>query len=351
MVLGTCRRVLGHRQDAEDAFQAAFLVLARRAGVIVWRESAGPWLYATAYRVALRLRRRRLARDRAERAAVPPPVSRPSSAVSSAAWRELCAVLDHELARLPSRFRAPLVMCYLEGKTVDQAAAELRVPRGTVASRLARARQLLRRRLARRGIGDDGPAVVAMPAVLADVPVPAPLSAAAVRASLPVAAAAARRPGVFDASMKGWDLLMRLIALAPRPLAAAVVGFVAVVTSLTVLVPAADPPEVRAAKDAWAATAAAEVSDKLWLDKTHGWALRRREVRDAGGALLLRCVNSAFKEVSPQFWIPLESAEDYFPPPQATPEQRARPAFTIRMKVSKVAVNTLDEAFFNGAGK
>jgi hypothetical protein len=97
--------------------------------------------------------------------------------------------------------------------------------------------------------------------------------------------------------------------------------------------------------------AAAEVSDKLWLDKTHGWALRRREVRDAGGALLLRCVNSAFKEVSPQLWLPMECAEDYFPPPQAGAEQRAKPAFTVRIKVSKLTVNKLDDAFFNGAGK
>jgi hypothetical protein len=89
----------------------------------------------------------------------------------------------------------------------------------------------------------------------------------------------------------------------------------------------------------------------LWLDKNYGWALRRREVRDAGGNLLLRCVNSAFKEVSPHFWLPMECAEDYFPPPQATPEQRAKPAFTVHMKVSKLSVNALDETFFNGAGK
>jgi RNA polymerase sigma factor (sigma-70 family) len=541
MVLGTCRRVLGHRQDAEDAFQATFLVLARRAGAILWRESAGPWLHATACRVSLRLRRRRTTRDRTARAGATPSAA--PSASASAAWRELCAVLDGELARLPAHYRAPLVLCYLEGNTVDQAAAALRCPRGTVASRLVRARQLLRRRLARRGIGADAPALVALPAVLADVHVPGPLSTAAVRASLPAAADAARRPWIAKTSVKGWDLLMRLFALAPKPLAAAAVTFVAVVTtSLAVLVADSDPPDLRAAKGAWAAAQAsvkslhvqydrtlepradpmllaawgsaggpvddeyelafsgdrryirrarrkvklfdgssmgpeaaavwfdgrrswmkqcdyaltladtkagevpitfprswfqplqqhywcatgfcppnsaeqkpstahefwrlpdalewgeyrvvgeeavdgaacavfearldrragmpvaprppargggaaaedpadAQISDKLWLDRARGWAARRREVRDAAGNLLLRTSNSAFKEVSPKLWLPMECAEDYFPPPQATPEQRAKPAFTIRMKVTKVSVNQLDAEFFNGAGK
>ena len=203
MVLGTCRRVLGHRQDAEDAFQAAFLVLARRARAILWRGSAGPWLYATAYRVALRMRRSQRARERTERAAGQANgTAATHSASSRAAWRELCAVLDQELTRLPGHYRAPLVLCYLEGKTTDQAAAELRVPRGTIASRLVRARQLLRRRLGRRGIGTDLSAMVALPAVLADVSVPGPLAVSTIKASLPIAAAAARRPWMFDSALK-----------------------------------------------------------------------------------------------------------------------------------------------------
>jgi len=258
LVFSVCRRVLRHEQDAEDAFQATFLVLARRAGAVRWRDSAGQWLHETAFRVALRLRRRRMTRDRTLRdafAGAKSSAAPPASA--SAAWRELCAVVDHELARLPADYRAALVLCYLEGNTTDQAAAVLRVPRGTVASRLARARALLRQRLARRGIGADAPALVALPAVLADVPVPEPLSTAAVRASLPVAAAAARRPWIFRTSVKGWDMLTRLLALTPKPLAVAALAFVTVLTtSLAVLVADSDPPEVRAAKDAWAATQA-----------------------------------------------------------------------------------------------
>jgi hypothetical protein len=109
------------------------------------------------------------------------------------------------------------------------------------------------------------------------------------------------------------------------------------------------PPAGRAA--AAADPADAHVSDKLWLDRAHGWALRRREVRAGDGDLLLRAVNSELKEVSPQLWLPMRSAEDHFPPPQAPPELRAKPAFTIHMKVSKMSANKLDPEFFNGAGK
>jgi internalin A len=153
LVFGVSRRVLRDLQDSEDAFQATFLTLARHARRIARREAVASWLYKVAYRVALAARHRRARRGACERqvreadrlAAAP-------DADESAENRELRRVLDLEIGRLPERFRAPVVLCYLEGKTVDEAAVQLRCPRGTVASRLARARERLRVRLAGRGL-------------------------------------------------------------------------------------------------------------------------------------------------------------------------------------------------------
>src|SRR5262245_30364314 len=182
MVLSVCRRVLRHTQDVEDTFQATFLVLVRDAGSIRNRESVASWLYNVAYHLALRLRaddegRARLERREDTRGAVPPEVE--------AAWRELQAVLDEELARLPEKYRAPLVLCYLEGKTHEEAARELRWPTGTVKGRLARARELLSRRLTRRGLGPSvGSFAVVLAANTPSAAVPAPLLAMARNAVL-----------------------------------------------------------------------------------------------------------------------------------------------------------------------
>jgi RNA polymerase sigma factor (sigma-70 family) len=161
LVWGVCRRVLGHDPDAEDAFQATFLVLARKAGSIGRRASVRSWLYAVAYRVAVRARAaaaRRRARER--------PVAEPPAAAASAPdpdQHEVRAILDEEVSRLPERQRLPVILCYLEGKTNDEAARELGCPRGTVATHLARARQRLRGRLARRGLALGAGAVAAPP--------------------------------------------------------------------------------------------------------------------------------------------------------------------------------------------
>jgi RNA polymerase sigma factor (sigma-70 family) len=148
MVLGVCRRILRHPHDAEDAFQATFLILARKAHAIRRRPSVGSWLHGVALRVARRIRAGRPTTGQE----VPEPVSHEGPA-TEAARREVRALIDEELARLPEKYRAPLVLCYLEGCTNDQAARELGWTRGVVAGRLSRARDLLRGRLTRRGVG------------------------------------------------------------------------------------------------------------------------------------------------------------------------------------------------------
>jgi len=149
MVLGVCRRVLDNEHDAEDAFQATFLVLARQAQSIRKLESVGSWLYGVAYRISLRARADAARRRALEEQARTMPEQDP---FVEAAWRELRPVLDEEVNRLPPKYRDPIILCYLEGKTNTEAARALGWTKGTVSGRLARARELLRSRLVRRGV-------------------------------------------------------------------------------------------------------------------------------------------------------------------------------------------------------
>lgn len=151
MVLGLCRRMLHDPRDIEDAFQATFLVLVQKAPGIRDGNLLSNWLYGVAYRVARRARSRTLRRRDRETAAGEPEAAA-SSEPDLAERTEWEAMLDQELSRLPEKYRAPLVLCYLRGRTHDQAAEELRCPVGTVRSRMARGRDLLRTRLVRRGI-------------------------------------------------------------------------------------------------------------------------------------------------------------------------------------------------------
>jgi RNA polymerase sigma factor (sigma-70 family) len=147
MVFGVCRRVLGNRHDAEDAFQATFLVLLRKASSIRPRQAVGHWLYGVAYRTALRARTA-LARRRAKERQVAES-RRENPPQCGEDWRPL---LDEELSRLPEKYRAPIVLCDLQGRTHKEAARELGWPQGTLSGRLWRARSLLARRLTRRGL-------------------------------------------------------------------------------------------------------------------------------------------------------------------------------------------------------
>jgi len=149
MVLGVCRRVLNDPNDAEDAFQATFVVLLRRIGSLERPQLLANWLYGVAGRTA-REARNRLGRRRArEQQAMDLPDNRPADADH---WADARPVLDEELERLPEKYRVPVVLCDLQSRSRKQAAEQMGLPEGTVSSRLARARDILRRRLTRRGL-------------------------------------------------------------------------------------------------------------------------------------------------------------------------------------------------------
>jgi RNA polymerase sigma factor (sigma-70 family) len=183
LVLGVCRRVLRHAPDVEDAFQATFLVLARRAGSLARPERLGGWLHGVALRTARKARARAARRPQA-----PSGGFDDVPAAAEGNRRELYAALDEELARLPEKYRGPLILCYLEGRTRDEAARQLGQGEGAVKGLLERGRQRLRQRLAQRGL--DAGALPLAPNALA---VPAALLRSAARAAPAFAAGQALR--------------------------------------------------------------------------------------------------------------------------------------------------------------
>jgi RNA polymerase sigma factor (sigma-70 family) len=164
MVWGVCRRVLGNAHEAEDAFQATFLILVRKAGTVRVDGSLGRWLYGVATRVARRARSDAEHR-RSAIGGVPPPSS--DDPASEAELRDLCAVVSEELDGLPAKYRCAVELCHLQGMTYEQAARQLNWPVATVKNRLTKGRLRLRQRLARRGLA-SGALAVGMNAALTD---------------------------------------------------------------------------------------------------------------------------------------------------------------------------------------
>jgi RNA polymerase sigma factor (sigma-70 family) len=187
MVLGVCRRVLRNPQDAEDAFQATFLVLVRKAASIGQRDLLGNWLYGVAYRTALDARAASIRRRARERQVSPMP--EPEAGGGADVWSDLRPLLDQELSRLPDKYRVPVVLCDLEERTLRDVARQLGIPAGTLSGRLTTARRLLASRLARHGLALSGTALTAaLYQGTASAGVPAPLVASTAQAATAVAA-------------------------------------------------------------------------------------------------------------------------------------------------------------------
>jgi RNA polymerase sigma factor (sigma-70 family) len=243
MVWGVCCRLLRSHQDAEDAFQATFLVLVRKAASVV---KVANWLYGVAHQTALKARAtaaRRHAREKQVTAMPEPALERREL------WDELRPVLDQELSRLPDKYREVLVVCDLEGKTRKEAARHLRVPEGTVASRLATARGMLARRVTRQGLAVSGGALAALlsqQAAAAGVPttvVSSTLRAACLFSAGQVAAVGA----VSVRSVALAEDVLKSLLLARLKVATAVLLALAVLAAgaiaLTPRVPAGTPAE------------------------------------------------------------------------------------------------------------
>jgi RNA polymerase sigma factor (sigma-70 family) len=179
MVLGVCRRVLTDCNDVEDAFQAVFLLLVRKAGSLRHPERLGPWLHGVAHRVALKARSLGVRRHRRQE----PLADLPIVPVDDLLWRDLRPVLDDAVRSLPARYREPVVLCYLQGMTHAEAARQLGCPPGTVATRLSRARHQLRARLVRRGVTLSAAALAAALTGRAEADVMPALLASTVRAA------------------------------------------------------------------------------------------------------------------------------------------------------------------------
>jgi RNA polymerase sigma factor (sigma-70 family) len=197
MVLGVCQRVLGNRTDAEDAFQATFLVLVRKANTILPRTQVGNWLHGVAHKTALKAKAMARTRWFKEREA---GAARGGNAADEAR-QSLLEILDGELNALPEIYRAPIVLCDLEGLSYREAAARLRCPQGTLSGRLTRARALLARRIARHGVPASAAALAAVLGRDASACVPPSLMAWARRAGAVLAAGKPITEGVVSSTV------------------------------------------------------------------------------------------------------------------------------------------------------
>jgi RNA polymerase sigma factor (sigma-70 family) len=239
MVLNVCRRVLHQHHDAEDAFQATFLVLARKAASVRRSQALAGWLYGAAHRMALSMRRAAVRRRQHEAKVTGMASTNPSTEL---AWREVQALLEDEIQRLPEKYRMAFVLCCLEGKSRADAAGLLGVREGTLSSRLDQARKRLQSRLDRRGVSLS---TVLAVAALTDPAKALGLSAITARAAVALAAGKAAAAGVISARVAGLveqgsrALFTSKLKLAPLLLAACVAAAGA---GLVAGQPFADPP-------------------------------------------------------------------------------------------------------------
>jgi RNA polymerase sigma factor (sigma-70 family) len=235
MVWGVCRRVLTNYHDAEDAFQATFLVLVRRAASIASPALLANWLYGVAHQTAIKARATVAKRKMRERQVTEMPEP---AGVEQNLWNDLQPLLDQELSRLPEKYRGVIVLCDLEGKTRKEVAAQLGWAEGTVASRLARARIMLAKRLTRRGVALSGGALAAViPQQAASAGVPYSVVDSTIKAASLLAAGKPAATGAISVKVaaltEGVLKAMLFSKLKAAPAIVLILGFVA--TGATIL--------------------------------------------------------------------------------------------------------------------
>jgi RNA polymerase sigma factor (sigma-70 family) len=273
MVLGVCRRVLNDVHEAEDAFQATFLVLVRKAAAIGRRESVGSWLHGVAFRTALKARAGLAARRKHERQVAAMPAEEPTPEV---VWRDLRPVLDEEVDRLPKKYRDPVVLCYLEAKSYEEAAVTLGCSKGTLSTRLTRARELLRSRLAARGVTLSSALLgAALAQGAAPAPLPGALVISTVKAAAFFAAPNAAAAGAISAKVAALtEGMVRAMALSKLKTGVVVLLALSLVVSASAVLapgtPAARQAEPRAEGE-WKPISPAGIDGKLTPELSRGW--------------------------------------------------------------------------------
>lgn len=303
LVLGVCQRLLEQPADIEDAFQAVFLVLVRKARSVTKQQSLGSWLYGVAYRTALRARARAARRRQHERPMENVMVPTPRTLSE---WGDLQPILDEEIARLPDKYRVPIVLCGLEGKSNEEAARQLAWPVGTVWGRLSRGRELLRARLAKRGVFVAGAALAQMMTEQgASAGVPGTLATATLQGAAAAVAGQTTAGGAADLAAE----VSRILVLRKMRTAAALVCLLGMgIVTAAVLAAPKDKPSVplpetsqvslSAAKGAAAIPVPAQVIPKFESVMVRHGGSHTRILFSPDGKLLV----SAGKEQVVQLW-------------------------------------------------
>jgi len=323
LVWRVCWHALGHVQDAEDAFQATFVVLAHSAAKIDKREMLGSWLHGVALRIALKAKRDAARRRRHEREAANMPKRKQ---VSELSWREVCQVLDQEVQRLPENYRAPFVLCVLEEKSLAEAARLLGWKEGTVSGRLSRARKQLQARLARREIRLSAVlASLALTHSAATASVPTGLPATTIHTALSYLARPEAAANILPANVAAFvqgamsPMLSTKIKFAAVMFLAVNCGMVGVALS------AREPADARREEDPPAA--------KTTNSKANAAAKPAKNMEAETIALSGRVLDPTGKPISGAKLYLLDFAEAKAPPKvQATSDADGRFRFTIAQK-------------------
>jgi len=367
LVLNVCRRVLQHDQDAEDVFQATFLVLARKAGSIRKGASLGSWLYGVAYRLALKAKataaRRRAHERRLTQMA-------PTASETVPPEIELGPMLDEELHRLPEQYRAPLILCYLEGKTNVEAAGVLGWAPGSMSKRLLRGRELLRDRLLHRGFALSGAALVTLLECNAQATVPPSLFDTSLRAGILVATGKTAAGVVSNHVLQlAEGVFQTMFSTKMKVFAALVLGACLITAGGGLLsrMKAATNPDAEASADDAPLQVQAHARPELAFVPSNAMAFARISIHDVWETESIKklrlgmdqSLQYTMQDFEKRFGVALSNLDSItlimLPPPGPHPDLTILTAFTTRQpysrqKITAALVPDGEEREFHGKG-